>query len=190
MTIQDARDVQGRIDRLEQRARISNALLVVLGGLMVAGVTWPTLTAQAPSVIRARSVIIVDDQGRDRITLAAPVPNPREGQRRSPSVGMVINDAAGYERFGLGLTDDGQMGMGFDAPPGTGDSRNRERINLVANSSGGAEIRFLNRKTFVTGRLIVDETDQFRLEFLDFPDGKVVTKLIGFKGEETTERSR
>lgn len=55
-------------------------------------------------------------------------------------MGMVINDADGYERFGLRLRDDGAVGMGFDAPRGAGDS---ERIHIVAESDGGACLRFL-----------------------------------------------
>jgi hypothetical protein len=158
---------------------------------MLAAVTLPSVLAQEqPPIVRARGVIIVDDQGRDRILIGAPVPNPREGVRRSASTGIVINDPAGYERFGVGLTEDGQMGMGFDAPPGTGDPRNRERMNLVADASGGAYIRFLNRKTFVPGRLVLDGADQFYLEFLDFPEGKTVSRRIAFGGEQTTERPR
>jgi hypothetical protein len=39
---------------------------------------------------------------------------------------MIILDPEGFERFGVGLMDNGQMGMGFDAPRGKGDDRNRE----------------------------------------------------------------
>ena len=80
--------------------------------------------------------------------------------------------------------------MGFDAPPGTGDPRNRERIDIVADAAGRAYIRFLNRKTFVPGRLVLDDQDQFYLEFLDFQDGKTVSRRIGFKGEEKVEQAR
>ena len=116
--------------------------------------------------------------------IGSPVPDPKEGKRLNPSTGMVINDINGYERFGLGLTQDNRMGMGFDAPPGKGDDRNRERINIVADDNGGAYLRFLNRKTGVVGRLILDAEDQFYLEFLDFPVGKVLSRRIGFKGEQ------
>ena len=180
-----------RIARLERRVWLLGTALAVL---LVGGswsLTWPTMAAQAqPQAIRARSITIVDDQGRDRIVIGSPVPNPREGVRSSASTGFVINDPAGYERFGLGLFEDGRVVMGFDAPPGTGDSRNRERINLVADTSGGSYIRFVNRKTGVPGRLILDDTDQFYLEFLDFPDGKVVSRRIGFKGEQVVELPR
>jgi len=140
--------------------------------------------------MRARGLVIVDDQGHERIMIGAPVPSPKEGARRSASTGIVINDQSGYERFGLGLTDDGQMGMGFDAPRGTGDDRNRERINMVADAKGGSEIRFLNRKTFVAGRLGLDSADQFYVEFLEFPDGKALSRRMMLKGDQTGEKAR
>jgi hypothetical protein len=103
---------------------------------------------------------------------------------------MVINDENGYERFGLGLQANGRMGMGFDAPPNTGDDRNRERINIVADEQGGASVRFLDRRTLVAGFLRLDTDNQLWLEFLDVQPTEVITRRIGFKGEETTRRAR
>jgi len=51
-------------------------------------------------------------------------------------------------------------------------------------------IRFVNRKTYVPGRLILDKDDQFYLEFLNFPEGKTVSRRISFKGDEKLERKR
>ena len=177
--------VAERIVRLERRQRLLGIMCVGLVIVTISAVTWPSVSAQGqPAVLRARGLIIVDDQGRERIVIGSPVPDPKEGKRLNPSTGMVINDVNGYERFGLGLTQDNRMGMGFDAPPGKGDGRNRERINIVADENGGSYVRFLNRKTGVVGRLILDASDQFYLEFLDFPDGKVLSRRIGFKGEQ------
>jgi hypothetical protein len=162
------------------------ALLASVGAITLA----PAMAQGQPPIVRARGLIIVDDQGRERIIVGAPVPNPKEGIRSNPSTGFVINDPAGYERFGLGLFNDNRVVMGFDAPPGTGDDRNRERINVVADATGGAYLRFLNRKTGVVGRLVLDAADQFYLEFLDLPEGKVVSRRIGFKGEQTLEQAR
>ena len=188
----DAHHMIARIDRLERSLKVLGGMTVALALIAISALGWPSAAAQAqePAVLRARGLVIVDAQGRDRVVIGAPVPNPREGMRSSPSIGMVINDPAGYERFGLGLTDDNRMMMGFDAPPGTGDDRNRERINIVADAKGGSYLRFLNRKTGIVGRLILDATDQFYLEFLDFPEGKVPSRRIGFKGEHTVELQR
>lgn len=138
--------------------------------------------AQDARAIRARSLIIEDAAGRDRIVFGAPLADPQG--RVSPTTGMRINDPQGAERFFVGLFDNNRVVMGFDAPPGTGDPRNRERITLVADANGGAYIRFLNRKTSVPGRLILDEDDRLYLEFNDTVDGKFTTRRIGFGGEQ------
>ena len=123
--------------------------------------------------------------------LGAPVPDsPAEGKKRiNPASGMIILDPNGYERFGVGLMDNGQMGMGFDAPPGTGDERNRERLHFIADKDGGAMIRFLNRKTSVPGWLRLGEDDQLYLEFIEVQKdkNKVVRKRQSFAGADTIE---
>jgi hypothetical protein len=63
-------------------------------------------------------------------------------------------------RFGVAFMNEGSLVMGFDAPPGTGDDRNRERINLVADEKGGAHIRFLDRRTSVVSRMYLDEQNR------------------------------
>jgi hypothetical protein len=144
-------------------------------------------SAQGSQSVRARSLIIEDEAGRERILIGAPVPDPREGKRISPSVGLVINDENGFERFGVNLQANGRMLVGLDAPPGTGDERNRERIILMADQKGSAYIRFLNRKTLIPGRIVLDDEDRFYLEFLETADGKTAARRIGFKGEEVRE---
>ena len=183
-------ELRTRIDNLEalvRRRQRTFALLLAFAALsFVAAATQ----AQAPRLMRARTLVIEDEKGVDRVVLGAPLPDIKGGGRASLATGLVINDADGLERFAVGLQDNNRMVMGFDAPPGTGDPRNRERITIVADAAGGAYIRFLNRKTFVPGRLILDNKDQFYLEFLDFPDGKTVSRRIGFRGDEKLEQAR
>lgn len=153
----------------------------------------PGKTDEILPVLKTRGVIIVDDQNRQRVIMGAPVPDsPAEGKKRiNPAHGMIILDPEGYERFGVGLMDNGQMGMGFDAPPGKGDDRNRERLHFVADKDGGAMIRFLNRKTSVPGWLRLGEDDKLYMEFIDVQKdkNKVIRKRVGFSGEETIEES-
>jgi hypothetical protein len=147
-------------------------------------------TDEIQPVLRTRGVVIVDEQNRERVILGAPVPDPpKVGKRINPAHGMIILDPEGYERFGVGLMDNGQMGMGFDAPRGKGDDRNPERISIVADKDGGAMIRFLNRQTGVPGWLRLGEDDKLYLEFIDVQKdkNKVIRRKIGMTGEETTE---
>ena len=145
---------------------------------------------QISQVIKTRGLIIVDDQGRERIIMGSPVPDPpKAGKRISTAHGMIILDERGYERFGLGLMDNGTMGMGFDAPFDPANPKNPERIHLSADAKGGAMIRFLNRKTGVPGWLRLGDDDKLYLEFIDVqPDkNKVIKRSIGMEGEKTTE---
>ena len=148
-------------------------------------------SSQISPVIKTRGLIIVDEQGRERVILGAPMPDPPvEGKPRiNPAHGMMILDPQGYERFGVGLLDNGQLSMGFDAPPGKGDDRNRERLHFVADPEGGAMIRFLNKKTSVPGWLRLGEDDNLYLEFIDVQKdkNKVIKKRIGMNGERTVE---
>lgn len=158
---------------------------------MLAGAAWTNAGRTAPDVLHVRGLVVEDAAGRPRIVLGAPVPDPKEGRRNAPATGMVINDTAGYERFGLGLNAaTGSMGMGFDAPPGTGDDRNRERINLYADGRGGATIRMLDRETWVRARLAVDEENHVALEFLKFPTGERVVRRLSVDGDTTVRAPR
>ena len=194
------------MDRIDRLTKVLLAVLIVgvWGLLLQSAIGYWRVEAQSKktldkkdeiqSVIRTRGVVIVDEQNRERVILGAPVPDsPREardGKKRiNPASGMIIIDPEGYERFGVGLMDNGQMGMGFDAPPGTGDDRNRERLHFIADKDGGAMIRFLNRKTSVPGWIRLGEDDKLYMEFIDVPKdkNKVFKKRLSFTGEETTE---
>ena len=76
------------------------------------------------------------------------------------------------------------MVMGFDAPPGTGDDRNRERITIVADEKGGAHLRFLDRRTSVASRMYLDEQNQVWLSFSDFATTPARIRRYGLAGEE------
>lgn len=183
--------------KFDRVTKILLSMLVVgIWGVMLLLVFgFPTAQASSASgevspVIRTRGVIIVDEKGRERVILGSPVPDPpKEGKRINAAHGMIILDPEGYERFGVGLMDNGQMGMGFDAPPGKGDDRNRERLHFIADPDGGAMIRFLNRKTSVPGWIRLGEDDNLYLEFIDVQreKNKVIRKRIGMDGEKTTE---
>jgi hypothetical protein len=182
--------LQQRIHRLERALRAA----VWVGGSVILFLLLSFASDQYDegdkehNIIRARGISIVDEKGRERIAIGAPMPDPAGyGKRTSASTGMAINDANGYERFGVGLDEAGNMQMGFDAPPGNGDPRNPERINIVADAGGGGFIRFVNKKTEVVSFLRLDENDEFCLEFLDRKTGKIMRRQMRYSGEKTVE---
>jgi hypothetical protein len=179
----DRHDIQTRIERIERRVRhYQIALVIMVLSCVASGAIFSTTTtAQEPNVLRAKGLVIEDAAGRDRIVLGAPLTDPQG--RVSPSTGIRINDPQGVERFAVGLLNNDRVVMGFDAPVGKGDPRNRERITIVADADGGGYIRFLNRQTGVPGRLILGDDDKLYLEFLETADGKLRAKRIGFAGE-------
>jgi hypothetical protein len=179
-------EFETRVRVLERQLRWMQVLLaIVILAVTVSAFFSGAVHAQDQKALRLRTLVVEDAAGRDRIVFGAPLPDPQG--RVSPSTGMVINDPQGVERFAVGLHDNGRVVMGFDAPPGTGDPRNRERITLVADAAGGAYLRFLNRKTGVPGRLILGDDDQLYLEFLDSRDGETLVKRNGSAGERMIE---
>ena len=184
-------DLRARIAWLERRVRHLTVISAVLstGAMILVAAAWSS--GSQSEILRARQLVLEDEQGRARVILGAPLPRLREGDRAlPPRIGIVINDSLGFERFGLSLRANGGMGMGFDAPLGTGDDRNRERINIVADQNGGSHIRFLNRQTSVVGYLRLDDDDRMWLDFLEYSRDSVIHRRIGLTGDELTRRAR
>ena len=62
-------------------------------------------------------MLILSEDGFDRLVVGDPVPDPNIGRRSAPATGMVINDVEGFERTGYGLSPvDGRynVGLGLD----------------------------------------------------------------------------
>ena len=78
-------------------------------------------------------LVILSEDGFDRLVVGDPVPDPNIGKRVGPSTGLVINDAQGFERSGLGLLDvDGHYRVVY----GLDSDRGREGLALVLNDQG------------------------------------------------------
>ena len=175
--------IDQRVDRIERECR---RLRVVLALMFAAAFALSVWTAHAaaqqqtnPQLLRVRTLIVEDEAGQARIVLGAPM--PESGNR----VGLRINDARGVERLGMSLQPNGNMVLGLDAPIGTGDDRNRERITLVAEQAGGAYIRFLDRRTSVPARIYLDPQNQVWMEFSDYTQQPPLRRRIGLSGDET-----
>ena len=177
-------DVVGaRIDRLERQVRTLRVLLVAVAVLAILLAAVPRPQAQQlTDSLRVRQLIVEDADGRGRIVLGY---LDAAGNRNR--IGVRINDPQGAERFGLSYAGGGSMVMGFDAPPGTGDDRNRERITIVADEKGSAHIRFLDRRTSVASRLYLDEQNQVWLSFSDFARTPPLVRRYGLGGEEVVQ---
>lgn len=75
-------------------------------------------------------ILVMDENGHDRIAIGSPVNDPNIGRRVEPGHGIVWNDAEGFERGGLSYFDErGISGLGLDNHHGEG-------VYLMATDSG------------------------------------------------------
>jgi hypothetical protein len=176
-----------RITQLEREVRRMRFVALLAGIALLS--TWLLGAASSSSgqqsVLRAKTFIVEDAQGRERIVLGAPMPDGRQ------YVGMKILNQDGAEQFGLGLKPGGSVSMGFDTKPGIGDPRNRERLNMGVTASGQGWIRYLDNRTRARLRLALDSADTPALQFLDWPDDqRIAVRQLGFSGDTTLNWKR
>ena len=118
--------------------------LLVLWVVTVVGVIWlsresPVWANSGPQdqILNARGLVIVDEHGKTRVRIGAPLPEPiimGKRQKRDDSIsGILIYDAAGNERGGY--VTDNSVGNAFL----TLDSNIGQEATLVAHPQGGAE---------------------------------------------------
>lgn len=161
-----------RISRIFSLCAMSLAAIFLMTGFS-SNVPINRQFTSVQDVVRSRAVIIVDENGNDRIVLGSPIPNPKEGIRQQKLTGIVINDESGFERFGVGVGDNGILGMGFDAPPGVGDKGNRERCNVIVYPTGDVELRMMDNHTRVKARLVSEGENEAYLQFIDWSGEKL-----------------
>lgn len=178
--VHDHDAIRSRIAVLERQVRTLKAVAVVAIGLAIMFAVMPRPAAQqTPDVLRVRQLVVEDADGRARMRLGY-IDAPGNTRR----FGMRIDDPRGVERFGLSYIDNGSLVMGFDAPPGTGDNRNRERITIAADETGGAHIRFLDRRTGVVARWYLDDQNRAWMQFSDFTQKPPSIRRYGLAGDE------
>jgi hypothetical protein len=170
-----------RVALLERQLRTLKGIAAAAVVVAIALTVMPRPEAQqVTDVLRVRRLIVEDGNRQPRIVLGY-----LDGEENARRIGMRINDPAGAERFGASVMDSGAMVVGLDAPPGTGNDANRERINLVADEKGGAHIRFLDRRTSVVSRMYLDDQNRVWMQFSDFTQKPAVIRRYGLAGEET-----
>jgi hypothetical protein len=175
----------GRVERLERSLGRTRVIATVAG--LALAITWLSgARFQAGQhTVRAKAFIVEDAKGRERIVLGAPMPDGRQ------YVGMKILNEDGAEQFGLGLKLDGSVSMGFDAKPGVGDQRNRERLNLGVTASGQGWIRYLDNRTRARLRVALDTADAPSVQLLHWPDEqRILVRQLGFPGDTLLEWKR
>lgn len=121
---------------------------IVAVGLQLAGAAPEEEAASAtagedaaaePGVLTVRRLVVVDENGVERVVVGAPTLDPRtgEGEERSPRIaplhGIVINGPDGRERGGYGTAGDEAI-LTLDAEGGG------EVFRVTANPANGATL--------------------------------------------------
>jgi hypothetical protein len=114
----DLVSLQSRVRSLERKLRRTHAL----GALLVAGALAVGFTRQSGAaasaakgasgdgVLRARALVIEDEQGRPRVLLGAPVADVKGRRRTDAATGLVLLDESGRDRLQVGNCGGPQMG--------------------------------------------------------------------------------
>ncbi|MBV9765134.1 MAG: hypothetical protein JOZ48_09850 [Acidobacteriaceae bacterium] len=135
------RVLEERLQRSERWVRLSMIGWGITVTLLVAAILTSTVHARQPQTdkLRVRELAIVDEMGRERIVIAAPLPNPVVNGRvekriRVVSAGVQFKAPDGTERGGIAASDDGSFMFGID------DERGHERAHLYYLPSRGSGV--------------------------------------------------
>ena len=78
-------------------------------------------------------MLILSEDGFDRLIVGDPTPDPNIGRRIAPATGMVINDTEGFERSGYGVL---AVNGGYNVGLGLDTDRIVEGLSLVLQDDG------------------------------------------------------
>ncbi|WP_419861006.1 hypothetical protein [Candidatus Palauibacter sp.] len=78
-------------------------------------------------------MLILSEDGFDRLVVGDPTPDPNIGRRIAPATGMVINDTEGFERSGYGVL---AVNGGYNVALGLDTDRIVEGLSLVLHDDG------------------------------------------------------
>lgn len=150
----DIPSVADRIAGLERSLRRTRFTLRLLaGGLLLAvAVGFTRAGAQTSDEVRTRRLVIVDDNGQERIVLAQ---DPSNTERLSRATGLTLFDHKGSERGGFSTMEDGSVVLGMDAPAGVG-APMRDRIGLKVSPDGSAYVMLIDNQTRAVAKLESD----------------------------------
>ena len=120
----------------------------LLGGTISPHFLQTTVHAQVQpdkdGILHVRGVIVEDQNGRERVRLGAPLPDPMihgVRQKRSGVIsGLLISDAEGNERGGYVTSD--KYGEAFF----TLDSEDEQQVLFLANPKGGVHLDLFDSK--------------------------------------------
>lgn len=133
----EAKESARRLERAEWRAcraTVVAGAALVLAVLALAGVRAGVAEASDPEILRVRGLVVVDENGTERVWIGAPVPEPlslgKRLNRGGSMAGILLFDQEGNERSGY-VTSDGYPNVLF-----TLDSVASQQVLFIAEPQG------------------------------------------------------
>jgi len=178
--------LETRVAHLERSLRRTRVAAVAAGLLLFAfiGVQAARKPVAVQDVVRARRLVLVDDEGRVRAELAQ---DPKDTDRRARSAGLRILDGTGHERGGFSTFDDGSVVLGMDAPGGVGAAM-PDRIGLVVYPDGSAHVMLIDNETRAVVKLASDGNGGGGVQTFrwDMDAKQIHIRTTTFDGDERT----
>lgn len=156
----EIKEIKETVAKLERQNRRLSWGFYTLLFLMTAAVSASIFigktnagSAAAPdSVLRARGLIIVDENGRERVQIGAPLPDPllqgKRYKRNGAVSGILLMDAEGNERSGYFTSDEpGTVALTLDTVQG-------QTAMFLANDEKGANLQIHDSDNRHSVRLI------------------------------------
>lgn len=179
-------ELHERLTRVEKSLRATRLVLIAVIACaaiaIVAAFDDPPATTEIVDEVRTRRLVVVDDEGVQRIMIGQDAPDT---QRRSRSAAIWVYDKHGNERGGWGTFEDDSVVLALDAPAGVG-SPMRDRLGLAVFPNGAAAVSLINNTTGVPVRLISEADGTGGVDFYtyDLENRKGFRKRLSFDGEE------
>ena len=145
--------LEERLQRSERWVQLSAIGWCVTATLLLSAISTSTVHGRQTQTeqLRVRELDIVDEQGRERIVLAAPLPDPVvngkvEKRIRVVSAGVQFKALDGTERGGIAASDDGSFMFGIDDEAG----RERAHLYYIPKRGSGVYLQGENDKETVS----------------------------------------
>ncbi len=106
----EEQNLEKRLEKMEKKERV--LYLFIFFALLALVLSCLNLfRVSEPDIIRTKGIIMVDENGKERILIGAPIPDTTGRIRNDPCNGLIILDEKGIDRITLGSpTPDPQMG--------------------------------------------------------------------------------
>jgi hypothetical protein len=161
-------------------------------------------TDEKPGVLRARGIVVEDEQGRARILIGAPIPSGNGRKRTDPASGLVFLGPDGADRVQLGDVGGPQMGGKINPrqSAATGlmvndvDGDERGGFGVFANGQVGFGLDYPSQREAIVAAVMPDkgfagivvcadtDADPMRAMLLTSRDGQTALKMSDTKGTD------